>query len=483
MQRKFLANLMLLLFLNLLVKPLYIFGVDLGVQNLVGPDEYGIFFSMFNFSMLFNILLDAGITNYNNRNISQYRHLLNKHFSGIFTLRLMLAVLYVLVAFGTGLLAGYSQRQMQLLGFLAFNQFVISFILYLRSNIAGLQLFKTDSLISVLDRLILIVLCGYLIYSQHTRSHFTVEWFAICQTVAYLVTFSVALVVVMRKAAFRRFYWNPTFARMILRNSYPYALLALLMMFYFRIDSVLLERLLPAGTGSLQAGIYASAFRLLDAFLMVPYLFSVLLLPMFARMIRFKENPGLIISIAFPIILLFAVGTVALSLGFSREIMGLLYNDHVEESARVYAMLVPGLVAFSASYIFGTLLTANGNLRILNLIAGAGMVLNILLNILLIPQYQASGSAFASLVTLMLSAVLQILISVRKFALYPSGSQWRRSLLFLAGVCAIMWLQHFLPWEWYLRMGMAAMAILILAFSIRFIQPVQLYRILLRTER
>ncbi|HRZ50121.1 MAG TPA: oligosaccharide flippase family protein, partial [Bacteroidales bacterium] len=315
MQRKFLANLILLLFLNLLVKPLYIFGIDLGVQNLVGPDEYGIFFSMFNFSMLFNILLDAGITNYNNRNISQYRHLLNKHFSGIFTLRLLLAVVYVLIAFGTGLMAGYSQRQMQLLGFLAFNQFIISFILYLRSNIAGLQLFKTDSLISVLDRVILIVLCGYLIYNRHTRSQFTVEWFAICQTAAYLVTFLVALLVVMRKAAFRRFYWNPTFARMILRNSFPYALLALLMMFYFRIDSVLLERLLPAGTGSLQAGIYASAFRLLDAFLMIPYLFSVLLLPMFARMIRFRENPGQIISIAFPIILLFSVGTVALSLG------------------------------------------------------------------------------------------------------------------------------------------------------------------------
>lgn len=483
MQRKFLANLMLLLFLNLLVKPLYIFGVDLGVQNLVGPDEYGIFFSMFNFSMLFNILLDAGITNYNNRNISQYRHLLNKHFSGIFTLRLLLAALYAMVAFSIGLMAGYSQRQMQLLGFLAFNQFIISFILYLRSNIAGLQLFKTDSLISILDRVILIGLCGYLIYSQHTRSRFTVEWFAVCQTVAYLVTFFVALVVVMRKAAFRRFYWNPTFARMILRNSYPYALLALLMMFYFRVDSVLLERLLPPGTGSLQAGIYASAFRLLDAFLMVPYLFSVLLLPMFARMIRFKENPGQIISIAFPIILLFAVATVALSLGFSHEIMGLLYNDHVKESSHVYAILIPGLIAFSASYIFGTLLTANGNLRILNLIAAAGMVVNILLNILLIPQYQASGSAFASLVTLMLSAILQMIISVKNFSLYPSTGQWIRTLLFLAGVCAIMWLQCFLPWIWYLRMGMAAMAILILAFSIQFIQPVQLYRILLRTER
>ena len=48
MQRKFLTNLGLLLFLNLLIKPVWIFGIDLNVQRLVGVGDYGFYFVILN---------------------------------------------------------------------------------------------------------------------------------------------------------------------------------------------------------------------------------------------------------------------------------------------------------------------------------------------------------------------------------------------------------------------------------------------------
>ena len=72
MQRKFITNLALLLFLNFLIKPFWLFGIDRTVQNSVLAEDYGIYFTLFNFSMLFNILLDVGITNFNNKNIAQH---------------------------------------------------------------------------------------------------------------------------------------------------------------------------------------------------------------------------------------------------------------------------------------------------------------------------------------------------------------------------------------------------------------------------
>ena len=44
MKRKFITNLALLLFLNLLIKPIYAFGIDVGVQNAVGARDYGNYF-------------------------------------------------------------------------------------------------------------------------------------------------------------------------------------------------------------------------------------------------------------------------------------------------------------------------------------------------------------------------------------------------------------------------------------------------------
>ena len=50
--------------LNLLVKPIAIFGIDAEVQDRVGTEDYGLYFALLNFSFLFNILLDFGINNF-----------------------------------------------------------------------------------------------------------------------------------------------------------------------------------------------------------------------------------------------------------------------------------------------------------------------------------------------------------------------------------------------------------------------------------
>ena len=110
MQRKFVTNLALLLFLNLLIKPFWIFGIDRSVQNLIGVEEYGSYYALFNFSFLLNILLDVGITNFNNRNISQNRHLFSKYFSGIILIRLLLGIIYFLFSIAFAFAIGYSSN-------------------------------------------------------------------------------------------------------------------------------------------------------------------------------------------------------------------------------------------------------------------------------------------------------------------------------------------------------------------------------------
>ena len=107
MQKKLLSGLFWLLLLNLLIKPFWILGIEVGVQNAVGNEVYGFYFSIFNLAYIFNILLDIGITNFNTRNIAQHPQLIVKHLSGILAVKLMLLVLYLLVTFTVGLLLGY----------------------------------------------------------------------------------------------------------------------------------------------------------------------------------------------------------------------------------------------------------------------------------------------------------------------------------------------------------------------------------------
>ena len=70
MHKKLFSSILLFLLLNILIKPFWILGIDVGVQNAVGAEEFGLYFAIFNFTYIFNILLDLGITNFNNKNIA-----------------------------------------------------------------------------------------------------------------------------------------------------------------------------------------------------------------------------------------------------------------------------------------------------------------------------------------------------------------------------------------------------------------------------
>jgi hypothetical protein len=61
--------------------------------------------------------------------------------------------------------------------------------------------------------------------------------------------------------------------------------------------------------------------------------------------------------------------------------MELLYVGQIQEAQKVFVFLILGLIPISVTYIFGTLLTANGNLKALNLMALTGMIVNISLNL------------------------------------------------------------------------------------------------------
>lgn len=467
MRRKFFTNLTLLLFLNLLIKPFWIFGIDRTVQNVVGAEEYGLYFSLFNFSLLLNILLDLGITNYNNRNIAQNNHLLSKSLSSIVSLRLLLALLYTSVTIVAALFVGYEGRQFYLLIFLIFNQFVASFILYLRSNLSGLHYFKTDSIISVLDRFIMIVICGLLLWGGVTENPFKIEWFVYAQTAAYLFTLVLSLGIVYGKAQFLKLKFDRTYFIAILKKSYPFALLSLLMAFYYRIDSVMLERMLPDGKE--QAGIYAQGFRILDAAAMFAFLYAGLLLPMFSRMIKQKKSIHQLTLFSFLLLIVPVVGITFASYFYRTELIDMLYHHHVDTSATIFGILILCFLGISTSYIFGTLLTANGNLRKLNFMAVGGVIVNITLNFILIPKFYALGSAIASLVTQTFVAILQVLLAKKIFQFSIDLKRIAIFVLFIGGVLLFSMFSVDLDFNWVYKFIAILVFTMILAFLLRLI--------------
>ncbi len=411
MKKRFITNLALLVFLNLLIKPFWFFGIEVGVQNQVGEEMYGFYFSLFNFAFILNILLDLGINNFNNRAIARDHHLLQDHLAAIIPLKLFLSLIYAGIVLIAGKLVGYSPEQFKMLWILVGNQFLASFILYFRTNISGLQFYRTDSLLSVMDRSLMILFTGLLLWGNFTSEPFRIEWFVYAQTASYSLTLITSAIIVRYRAGtfFRRI--NLRNSLKILKLSYPFALLILLMSLFNRVDSVMLERLLPE-IGKEQAGIYAQSFRIFDAASQFSLLFAMLLLPMFSRMISRDENVNELIRIAMPLLMVAGL-TAAISCNYyKQEVIDLLYVSHSPNSSKIFGILMIGFLFISTSYLYGTLLTANNNLRHLNILAASTVVINISLNLILIPKYQAYGAAISSLISQGYYAIAQVILAV-----------------------------------------------------------------------
>lgn len=472
MNKKFLKNIIFLLFVNLLIKPFWILGIDVAVQNLVGDNSYGLYLAISQFAYLFYILLDLGLTNFNNRNIAQNNQLLSKHFVGISQAKILLTILYFIVIFVIGWIIGYRGEQLKLLAIVGFNQVLLSFILYVRSNISALLLFKTDSMLSVLDRVLMILICSFMLWSGFfPKENFNIYTYIYAQTVSYVITLIIAVIIVLRHTGKLTIRINIPFVIMIIKKSLPYALLVLLMSFYNRLEPVLIERLLPEDIAASQAGVYARAWRLFDAGNNISYLFSVILLPLFAAIIKEKEDLQGLVKQSFGIMLSMTCIIAVLCIFYSQNFMELMYPEQNNDEASIILKILMGsFVSISVTYIFGTLLTANGNLKQLNIVAACGVVINIALNCMFIPHFQAVGAAFTSLCVQFTTCVIQFFIAKKIFNLRLGTSYWLRLIAFLSLITITVYLSTLLTTRWPISFAIAAIICILLAFITKMLE-------------
>lgn len=460
-----------------MIKPFYLFGIDRTIQNTVGEQDYGLYYALFNFAFLFQIINDLGLQNYNNRNIAQHRYLLSKYFPHFLWLKLGLGIIYLLSLLGGALLFGYELAVFPILFFVGINWMLNAVILFMRSNISGLGFYRTDSLLSVLDRLLLIGLCGYLLWYAPFRANFQIEWFVYAQTCTLALTLAVAFSIVAKQLKHWSLRFSWPLSLLLLKKSYPYALVIFLMLLYTRVDAFMIERLRE--DGAYQAGLYATAYRLLDASNILGLLFATLLLPMFSRMIKLQQEVESLLRMSFKLIWAGAYAIACACILFREEIMMTLYDSGSAFTADTLAWLMLSFLSICGCYIYGTLLTANGNLRRMNQVFVLGVLLNISLNLWLIPHSGALGAAIATCFTQALVWLSQVFL-VKRMLHIPFGFSMFFQLILFSGVALALniLLVQSLAFDWFVKFLLCILSSLGLAFFFKLINPISTLQML-----
>ena len=231
MSGSFLSNFSFSVVLNLLIKLFWVFVIEIAVQNTLGAEAYGVYFESFNFSYLFFILLDIGLSNYTNRTVAGDPDSLRDLFPSVWSIKLILTLVYLLVLFIAAKLMGYDALHFKVVMFIGLNHVLMSMMLFFRSAIGGLHLFKTDAVVSVIDRLIMGIVCGAFLWLPQIREHFSLDHYLFAMFSGYLGSLGIALWVLSRNGGKIRFFFDKAMFLDMLKKSYPFAILFFLMVF------------------------------------------------------------------------------------------------------------------------------------------------------------------------------------------------------------------------------------------------------------
>src|ERR1039458_8341766 len=100
MRRFFVKNILFVVAVNILVKPIWVLFIDRIVQNRLPAASYGTYTALLSLSIIFQTVLDFGISSYNSRTIAQNPDKLPILFPTMLSVRLVLIMAYTLgVAF------------------------------------------------------------------------------------------------------------------------------------------------------------------------------------------------------------------------------------------------------------------------------------------------------------------------------------------------------------------------------------------------
>ncbi|MBI3754628.1 MAG: flippase [Deltaproteobacteria bacterium] len=167
---------------------------------------------------------------------------------------------------------------------------------------------------------------------------------------------------------------------------------------YFRVDIVMLSFM----KGDAVTGWYSAAYKLIDLISFIPYLVISATLPGMAASFKkddilmqdiFRRTLRYLIILAFPI----TIGGFIIAPKAIDFLYGFRYG--FENSAIAMQVLIWCEIFLFANYLFGNVLNIIGKQYYFTIIGGGAVILNIILNLLLIPRYSFVGAGIATVIS------------------------------------------------------------------------------------
>ena len=387
--KQFYKSVSLLLLLNIVLKPIWILGIDRQVQLIVGATTFGNYYALLQLATIFSIVLDFGLgiyytTNYTNTT----KAILQGQFKHLLIVKIVLSLAYTLLILI--LYSSFGVPITNIIGLLIVTQIANSFLLFGRNYFTIHQLYTYDAWLSVTDKLLATAIIGYMLYMPTSLYDISIQQYITiplcCKVLLIIVVYAYIFNTPIQQSSPTTITHSPNLKKII-----PYTLVILLMAVLLRSHIWLLKVLHP--TGTTEVAVYAYGYRLLDAFNSFGYLVAAFLFPFIC-----KHLPHTVIvhKVLRQLTIWLWVLCFVLIVGVficKNEIATMLYHTALYPTPWVIWYSCTACLGCGLVHIYSSVLTAANAIQLLIKITLSFTLLSIVTNIIVIPLYGAIGTA------------------------------------------------------------------------------------------
>ena len=356
--------------------------------RFLGEEEYGKFSFALALAMIFETVIDFGLKEITTREIARNRPAAQALVAQTFGLKLVLAVVA-----SVGLVVAASllrpEPDVRLACYLLGAASILrSYLLTVRYTLQGIERFGLDGIVVGVDRLLLLVIgVGVL------AGGFGLIGLAVAFVAARVISLSAACVLVAAQIGSFRPAFDAARWLELQRRALPFGAFVVVLYLYSYADTVMLGVM----RGDLETGLYNAAYRVYEGLANVGMVLQTVLIPRLSRYhatsrtahARLSRN-GLLAGG------LLALPTAAVGFVVAGPVVILLFGPAYAASGGVLQLLAAGLVVvLPLSVLHAVALSAGAGGWLLRT-AVIGCVLNVGLNLVLIPRFGMHGAAAAT---------------------------------------------------------------------------------------
>ena len=358
--------------------------------RLLAPVSFGEYSTAFAFVGLFRILPDFGMSYASTLEISRHPDRARRLAGGLLAFQGALSFVTLALCLGIGRVL-YDGVIWAAVVILTVDLLLKALKSTLRWLLKALEHFGVEAL-SLLAERVLILGFGS---AALVLGHGVVGFVAVFAAVRLLDTIALFVFVNARVLPLRPLV-DTGLWRELLRKGLPFAYAGLVITLVFQVDAVLLEAL----KGAVEVGIYRAPTLVLEGLTLVPRILGYALIPTMAALHqRRPEVVGALYRRSVKYLVLAGLPVASFGVLESDRFVPLLFGGAFARSIPVAQVLLPAALFMFLSNLSETTLACLNRWRVIVVASTAALVLNVVLNLLWIPQLGAMGSAWATLGT------------------------------------------------------------------------------------